>query len=97
MTTPQLTTTDFTKSDIDAFHDLMTDLLATCRTVASKHAPAGTWTPSTSHLFDQFGESMAVIAEISRALNSTRGGIRRIDARARQRLYDRAVRLPASP
>jgi hypothetical protein len=34
-------------------------------------------------------ESMQVVAEVSRALNHTRAGIRRVGGRARQRLYDR--------
>ncbi|MET9834931.1 hypothetical protein ABZ078_37935 [Streptomyces sp. NPDC006385] len=42
-------------------------------------------------LFGRFEEAMALIAEISRSLTSTRGGVRRIDAKARQRLSDRTV------
>lgn len=87
----QLTEDDFTNQDVTEFHQLMTELLTACRAAADKHAPKGVWETPASDLFSQFSESMAVIADVSRALNQTRGGIRRIGSRARQRLYDRAV------
>lgn len=59
--------------------------------------PGGVWKPHASDLFHQFGESMALIADVSRALNSSRGGIRRISGRARQRLYDRTAGPSVTP
>ncbi|MET9760083.1 hypothetical protein ABZ016_13670 [Streptomyces sp. NPDC006372] len=91
MITPQLHTEDFTQADVEEFHRLMTTLLATCRTIANEHAPDGAWTPNNTDLFDQFGESMQLIAAVSRTLNSTRGGIRRIGDRARQRVHERGA------
>jgi hypothetical protein len=89
--TPQLHTEDFTQADVEEFHHLMTALLTTCRSIADEHSPDGSWTPANPDLFDQFGESMQLIATVSRRLNSTRRGIRRISNRARQRLYDRSA------
>ncbi|WOT40612.1 hypothetical protein [Streptomyces coeruleorubidus] len=89
--TPQLHTEDFTQADVEEFHRLMTILLTTCRSIADEHSPDGSWTPTNPELFGQFGESMQLIATVSRALNNTRRGIRRIDSRARQRLYDRSA------
>lgn len=89
MITPQLHTDDFTQADVEEFHHLMSALLTTCRSIADEHAPDGTWAPTNPDLFDQFGESMQLIATFSRRLNSTRRGIRRIGNRARQRLYER--------
>ncbi|GAA2615899.1 hypothetical protein GCM10010304_81630 [Streptomyces roseoviolaceus] len=91
MITPQLHTEDFTQTDIEEFHRLMTTLLTTCRSIADEHSPDGSWTPTNPDLFDQFGESMQLIATVSRTLNSTRRGIRRIGNRARQRLYERSA------
>ncbi|MGC2997246.1 hypothetical protein ACPF8X_02270 [Streptomyces sp. G35A] len=89
MITPQLHTENFTQADVDEFQRLMTALLTTCRSIADEHSPDGSWTPTNPDLFDQFDESMQLIATVSRALNSTRRGIRRIDNRARRRLYER--------
>ncbi|WP_393077956.1 hypothetical protein [Streptomyces sp. LN704] len=97
MITPQLHTEDFSQTDIDEFRELVTELLVTCRSIADEHAPEGVWKPHASDLFHQFGESMALIADVSRALNSSRGGIRRISGRARQRLYDRTAGPSVTP
>lgn len=75
----------------------MTGLLTTCRQVVEQHAPEGVWRPSSASLFEQFGESMEAIAEVSRTLNQARGGIRRIGGRARERLYDRDARHGGRP
>ena len=85
----QLTVEDFTDEDVAEFHRLMGELLTKCTAVGRQHAPEGTWVPSGSGLFDQMAESMQLFAEISRTLNHTRAGIRRIGGRARLRLYDR--------
>ncbi|MEV0479964.1 hypothetical protein AB0I69_04975 [Streptomyces sp. NPDC050508] len=85
----RLTIDDFTDEDVAEFHRLMSELLTKCTSVGQQHAPEGTWVPSTSGLFEQMAESMQVVAEVSRALNHTRAGIRRVGGRARQRLYDR--------
>ncbi|OIJ93594.1 hypothetical protein [Streptomyces monashensis] len=86
-----VTESDFTDADWAEFHRLMTELVTTCKEVVEQHAPDGVWAPSSSGIFDQFGESMLVIADISRSLNKARGGMRRISGRARERLYDRAA------
>jgi hypothetical protein len=85
----QLTVEDFTDEDVAEFHRLMGELLTKCTAVGRQHAPEGTWVPSASGLFDQMAESMQLFADISRTLNHTRAGIRRIGGRARLRLYDR--------
>ncbi|MDV9173049.1 hypothetical protein R6V09_23400 [Streptomyces sp. W16] len=85
----RLTIDDFTDEDVAEFHRLMSELLTKCASVGEQHAPEGTWAPSTDGLFDQMAESMQLVAEVSRALNHTRAGIRRVGGRARQRLYDR--------
>ncbi|MET9078230.1 hypothetical protein ABZX95_40255 [Streptomyces sp. NPDC004232] len=85
----RLAESDFSEADLAEFHRLMTELITTCKEVVEHHAPDGVWTPSSSVIFDQFGESMVVIADISRSLNKARGGMRRISGRARERLYDR--------
>lgn len=85
----RLTINDFTDEDVAEFHRLMSELLTKCASVGERHAPEGTWVPSTAGLFDQMAESMQLVAEVSRALNHTRAGIRRVGGRARQRLYDR--------
>lgn len=90
MITP-LHSKDFPQADVDEFHRLMTDLLAVCRELAADNAPEDVWKPRSSDLFGQLSESMALIANLSRALNSTRGGIRRITGAARMRLHDRAT------
>jgi len=84
-----LTIDDFTDEDVAEFHRLMSELLTKCASMGEQHAPEGTWAPSTAGLFDQMAESMQLVAEVSRALNHTRAGIRRVGGRARQRLYDR--------
>ncbi|MFD7283648.1 hypothetical protein ACFV80_43325 [Streptomyces sp. NPDC059862] len=89
MITPQLSTKDFTRTDVDDFRHLMSELVSTCQSIADQH-PGGVWEPTTADLFDQFAESMVLMADVSRVLNKTRRGIRRIDANARQRLYERA-------
>ncbi|EYT80047.1 hypothetical protein ACFPC0_12090 [Streptomyces andamanensis] len=81
----QLTDSDFSEEDVAQFHRLMTDLAALCGAVGERRTPDGAWAPASSGLFEQFGESMQLIAEISRKLNTTRGGIRRIHGRARER------------
>ncbi|MEU6557024.1 hypothetical protein ABZ915_43270 [Streptomyces sp. NPDC046915] len=92
--TPQTHAEDFTQADVDKFHRLMTELLATCQKVADDHTCEGAWTPSTADLIDQLGESKTLIADISRTLNRTRSGIRKISEGARQRVCDRAARPP---
>jgi hypothetical protein len=89
--TPPLHTEDFTQADVEEFHRLMTALLTTCRAIAHEHAPERAWTPNTD---DLFGQSVQVIAAISRALNSAHGGIRRVGDRARQRFYERGAAGP---
>ncbi|GGW60269.1 hypothetical protein GCM10010503_41940 [Streptomyces lucensis JCM 4490] len=83
-----LTDDHFTKEDVAEFHRLMGELLSTCRAIGEQYAPEGAWAPSTPGLLEQFGESMQVIADISRPVNKTRAGLRRIAGRARQRLYE---------
>ncbi|GHE14766.1 hypothetical protein GCM10010339_87010 [Streptomyces alanosinicus] len=92
--TPQLTESDFSKEEVAEFHRLMTALLTACKTVGERHAPEGNWVPSNIGLHEQFGESMQVIAHISRQLNQTRTGMRRITGRARERLYQHSRRQP---
>lgn len=85
--TRQLTDSDFSQEDVAEFHRLMTELLTTCRTLGEHYAPEGHWGPSMVGLLEQFGESMQVIAQISRRLNQTRTGMRKIADRARERLH----------
>lgn len=87
----QLIEDDFTGQDVAEFHRLMTELLTACRDVADQHTSDGAWKPSSAGLFSQFSESMTVIADVSRALNQTRRGIRTLGGRARQRSYNRAL------
>ncbi|BFO16519.1 hypothetical protein SHKM778_29070 [Streptomyces sp. KM77-8] len=75
---------DFTRNDVEAFHRLMTELVDQCRAVGERH-PAG-WQPESPDLLHQFGESMVIIADLSRTLNHSRQEIRRILDRARYRL-----------
>ncbi|NUV61579.1 hypothetical protein [Streptomyces sp. CAI-85] len=89
----KLTDSDFTKGDVAEFHRLMAELLATCRTVVDQYEVDGVWSPSTSGLFTQFGETVQVMSELSRRINETRSGMRRITGRARERLYERDARL----
>ncbi|MYQ96609.1 hypothetical protein GTY20_37925 [Streptomyces sp. SID4946] len=89
----QLTDSDFTKEDVAEFHRLMTALLAACKTTVDHYAVEGVYAPSASGLFEQFGETMQAITEVSRRLNQTRSGIRRIAGRARERLYVCDTRL----
>ncbi|MGX9886489.1 hypothetical protein [Streptomyces sp. NPDC002276] len=93
----QLTIDDFTDEDVVEFHRLMSELLTKCASVGQRHAPEGTWAPSTAGLFEQMAESMQVVSEVSRALNDTRSGIRRVGGRARQRLYERASSIHEGP
>ncbi|MGP4009962.1 hypothetical protein [Streptomyces sp. 4N124] len=85
MITPQLNAESFTKTDVDEFHKRMTELVRTCQSVADQY-PRGVWEPSTADVRDQFGESMVLIAEVSRTLNRSRWGIRKVWDRARQRV-----------
>ena len=83
---PQATlhTDDFTRDDVEAFHRLMTELVDKCRAVGEQHPAA--WQPDSPDLLHQFGESMVIIADLSRTLHHSRRGIRRILDRARYRL-----------
>lgn len=80
---PTLHAEDFTRNDVEAFRRLMTELVDKCRTVGEQH-PAE-WQPSSPDLLHQFNESMMIIADLSRTLNQSRRGIRRILGRARYR------------
>ncbi|UXY32957.1 hypothetical protein [Streptomyces sp. HUAS TT20] len=91
MTTQHPTSTDFTQAEIAEYRSLVTGLLAACRRVADQHSPGGAWAPSSHDLPDQFGEAMGIIADLSRVLNGTRHGMRRIHGRARERLHNSAA------
>ncbi|ANH92466.1 hypothetical protein A8713_15955 [Streptomyces sp. SAT1] len=81
----QLTDSDFSEEDVARFHRLMTELVGLCGEIGARRTSDGAWAPASSGLLEQFGESTQLIAEISRKLNRTRGGIRRIHGRARER------------
>ncbi|MGP4091087.1 hypothetical protein [Streptomyces sp. KR55] len=92
-TPPKLRAESYTRTDVEEFRRLMTELVKECRTISEQHADG--WQPSSPDLLSEFGESMALIADLSRTLNHTRGGIRRINDGARHRSYSRAAE-PAS-
>jgi tRNA U34 5-carboxymethylaminomethyl modifying GTPase MnmE/TrmE len=92
----RLTEDDFTHQDLVEFQQLVTDLLTACTSIGARHAPDGSWTPRARGVFEEFAESMQVLADLSRALNKTRRGIRRINGRARERLHERHP-APVSP
>ncbi|AOR31003.1 hypothetical protein BFF78_08070 [Streptomyces fodineus] len=84
----QLADDDFTNADVAEFHRLMAEIVVVCKAIGELHTPGGEWAPTASGLLEQFEESMQVTANISRQLNRTRRGIRRITERARTRRGD---------
>lgn len=84
-TPPILLPEHLTRAETDEFLRLMTHLVTVCRSVAEEH-PDG-WRPASPDRPVDFGASMALIADISRTLNQTRRGIRRIGDGARYRLH----------
>lgn len=84
-TPPSLLPEHLTRTETDEFLRLMTHLVAMCRSIAEQH-PDG-WRPPSPDRPVDFGASMALIADISRTLNQTRRGIRRISDGARYRLH----------
>ncbi|MGW1917068.1 hypothetical protein ACWCQS_41980 [Streptomyces sp. NPDC002076] len=84
----QLTDGDFTEADVAEFHRLMAEIVVVCKAIGELYAPGGEWDPTASGLLEQFEESMQVTADISRQLNKTRRGIRRITDRTRTRRGD---------
>jgi|SRR4051794_16970203 hypothetical protein len=97
LTTWHSTSADFTQAEINEYRRLVTELLATCRRVADEHAPEGEWTAPSDALPAQFSEAMGLIADIARALNQTRKGIRRINNAARMRLPNRPAEHACDP
>ncbi|OIJ98913.1 hypothetical protein BIV23_29205 [Streptomyces monashensis] len=81
----QLAEDDFTKADVAEFHRLMAEMVVVCKAIGELYKPGSEWAPTASGLLDQFEESIQVTADISRQLNKTRRGIRRITDRARTR------------
>lgn len=92
-TPPTLHEEDFTRTNVADYRQLMTDLISACRAIGERY-PHG-WQPHSTDLQGEFGASMSLIADISRTLNHTRRGIRRINDEARHRSYSRAAE-PAS-
>ncbi|MFF7987104.1 hypothetical protein ACFZDK_49890 [Streptomyces sp. NPDC007901] len=80
------TITDFTDGEFDEYCSLITKLLTGCKDVIDKHGPQGSWTPASPERRAQVVEAMGVLADLSRALNGTRNGLRRLDSRVRLRL-----------
>ncbi|MGW5657245.1 hypothetical protein [Streptomyces humi] len=82
---------DFTNAEFEEYRGLITELLADCKTVIDTHGPQGAWTPASPERPAQAAEAMTVLADLSRALNGTRTGLRRLDNRVRLRLKDQAA------
>ncbi|MFD0319351.1 hypothetical protein [Streptomyces flavalbus] len=87
-----LSSADFTRNDAEAFRQLMNELVGNCRAVAQQYPTE--WRSAAPDLQHQFGESMVLIADLSRALNRARRGIRTINDRARYRACFPAAPLP---
>lgn len=85
LTVLQLTGEDFTKADVAEFHCLMAEIVVVCKAIGERYSLGDEWVATAPDLLEQFEESMQVTADISRQLNKTRKGIRRITARARTR------------
>ncbi|MFE6358442.1 hypothetical protein ACFVP3_00285 [Streptomyces sp. NPDC057806] len=75
-----------TEADLRQLHQVITDLLTVCASVAAQHAPNGTWTPAASGTA-AFTEAASVIETLSRSLNQTRRDLRKISTRARRSVY----------
>ncbi|MCL7425534.1 hypothetical protein [Streptomyces sp. YS415] len=75
-----------TEADLRQLHQVITDLLTVCASVAAEHAPNGTWTPAASGTA-AFTEAASVIETLSRSLNQTRRDLRKISTRARRSVY----------
>ncbi|MFE9533344.1 hypothetical protein [Streptomyces sp. NPDC006691] len=61
----------------------MAEIVVMCKAIGELYTLGDEWAPTASGLPEQFEESIQVTANISRQLNRTRRGIRRITDRAR--------------
>ncbi|MFJ6728383.1 hypothetical protein ACIQPQ_26150 [Streptomyces sp. NPDC091281] len=93
----RLTAEDFTEEDMAELHLLMSRLLTTCSSLGQRHAPDGEWAPAGSGACDHMAQSMELFADVSRILNKTRAGVRRIGGRARMRMYRRTHGRTTAP
>ncbi|MFF3350691.1 class I SAM-dependent methyltransferase [Streptomyces sp. NPDC002779] len=83
VTTPSTTSPAFTESDALQLNRVITELLSVCASLATHHAPNGTWAPAASGTA-ALSEASVVIETLSRSLNQTRRDLRKLSKRARR-------------
>jgi hypothetical protein len=86
----------FNADDIQAFRTLMAELISTCASIGSRYHASDVWQPLAPSPNGQLSEASEVLADLSRTLNRTRAGIRKLHAQAHRRAVSRAARIAAS-
>ncbi|GLV79372.1 hypothetical protein Shyhy02_73720 [Streptomyces hygroscopicus subsp. hygroscopicus] len=80
------TIADYTEAEFGEYQRLIAVLLSGAKRVVDEHGPHGAWIPVSSERPDQVAEARGLIADLSRILNTSRNGLRRLDNRVRMRL-----------
>ncbi|MFJ5779953.1 acetyl-CoA carboxylase biotin carboxylase subunit family protein [Streptomyces sp. NPDC093094] len=75
----------FTADDIHAFEGLMAELVSTCASIGSTYCADEKRQSLAPGLDSRLSEASEVLADLSRTLNRTRSGIRKIHAQAHRR------------
>lgn len=89
MTRPQLRIETIRTGDVAQLETLMTRLVGTCAAIGRQRTAEGRWQPASPGSEDEFAAARDIIEEISRTLNQTRRGIRKIGPVARVQSAER--------